>query len=122
MPAMAGLKSAKPPAGAAAGAAMTSETGFVGAALGGVAGAAKVVQGGAMAVERGARFASKASKVAKRIERDVGNVEKMGAKFIANPNMHDALRYKGAISHMVRANAANIQEARSDFNKIRKGP
>jgi hypothetical protein len=82
---------------------VTSETGIVGAALGGVAGAAKVVQGGAMAVERGAKFASKASKVAKRIERDVGNVEKMGAKFVANPNMHDALRYKGAISHMVRA-------------------
>ena len=105
------------------GALATAEVPVVGEVLGGISAGAKAVQRGAMAVKRGAQFAGKASSTAKRIERDVGKAAGMGQKLLANPNMADAMRYKGEVSHMVRSNRANIQDARQHFGNIRRvGP
>ena len=103
------------------GALATAEVPVVGEVLGAISGGAKVVQGAAMAVGRGAQFAKKASSTVKRIERDVGEAADMGKKLLANPNMTDAVKYKNQVSHMVRSNQANIQDARQHFNNIRSG-
>jgi methyl-accepting chemotaxis protein len=98
----------------------TAEIPIVGEAVAGVAAGAKAVQAAAAGAKRGAQFIERASSTAKKIERDVDRAVQMGKDFAANPNVHDALRYKSEVSSMVRANKKNIQEARQQFGRIRK--
>ena len=108
--------------GAAMAIPFTAEIPIVGEAVAGIAAGAKAVQGLAAGAKRGAQFIEKASSTAKTIERDVGKGIDMGMKLAKNPNMADAMRYKGEVSHMVRANRSNINDARAQMSRVRKGP
>jgi hypothetical protein len=99
----------------------TAEIPIVGEVVAGVAAGAKAVQGLATGAKRGAQFIEKASSTAKGIERDVMKAGQMGKDFAANPNMADAMRYKGQISSMVASNRANVKEAQNQFGRIRRG-
>ena len=99
-----------------------AEVPIVGEVVAGVAAGAKAVQGLAAGAKRGAQFIEKASSTAKSIERNVDKGVRMGKDFAANPNMADALRYKGEISAMARTSRANVKEAQTQFSRIRKGP
>ena len=103
----------------------TAEIPVVGEVVGGIAAGAKVVQGVAKGVKRGAQFAEMASDKVKQIERgmmkDASKVQNMGKDFMANPNLHDAKRYRNEISSIVRHNANNVRDARDQFSRIRCG-
>ena len=114
--------------GKVAGAAIpfTQEIPVVGEMVDAVAAGAKMVQGAATGVKRGAKFvqgaAHTAQKVERSIERDVNKSVKMGKDFMANPNLHDAVRYRDEVSSMVRHNTANVREASRQFKNIRQLP
>jgi|TARA_R110002073_G_scaffold88544_2_gene210127 hypothetical protein len=103
----------------------TAEIPIVGEVVGGIAAGARVVQGVAKGVKRGAQFAEMASDKVKQIERgmmkDASRAQKIGKDFIANPNLHDAKRYRNELSSMVRHNADNVRDARNQFSRIRGG-
>ena len=87
---------------------------IVGEVVGGIAAGARVVQGVAKGVKRGAQFAEMASDKVKQIEsgmmKDASRAQKIGKDFIANPNLHDAKRYRNELSSMVRHNADNVRK------------
>ena len=100
----------------------TAEIPIIGEVVGGVAVGAKAIEGVARGVKRGAQFAERAADVVQTIERGVFNdaskIGKMGKDFMANPNLHDARRYKNQISSIVRHNMDNVKDARSQFGRI----